>query len=428
MSPRVSVNLSFHGTVLRVTLDGDQTAAPAIVMVSSGREPAQLVLPPNAELGRRIAIEGGTHDVPDERMSRDHAVVRWERGTWIVKDLDSRNGTYVNGERALGEVRRRGDVVLRLGHTIFILVADGRGHGGAAGDGELVIGPELARAHAEVRGHAASPTLLVQGESGSGKQTAAKIWHDAGPRAAGPFVAVNCGAIPDGVADRLLFGGKKGAIETIGHYQMARGGTLVLGDLGGLDPTAQARLMKLLAGSDDGRPGIAATGHELRSVVADGRLRDDLYQLFAKTAVTLPPLRSRKIDIARIVQREIAALAAGAKLAPHAKLIETCCIRAWTGNVPELQSTIRFAATEALAQHLEVVRPDQLAPNAGVSTTISGQTAVERKTPVVKLDRDVLIAAIARANGDISIAARGLNMHRDKLKKLLEEYGIVPDE
>lgn len=410
-----------------MTLDGDQTAAPAIVMVSSGTEPAQLVLPPNAELGRRIAIEGGTHDVPDERMSRDHAIVRWERGTWIIKDLDSRNGTYVNGERAVGEVRRRGDVVLRLGHTIFILTADGRGHGQKADDPELVVGPELARVHAEIRGHAAAPTLLVQGESGTGKQVAAKLWHDAGPRAAGPFVAVHCGGIPEGVADRLLFGSKKGAIETIGHYQMARGGTLVLGDLGGLDPTAQARLIKLLGTDDESRPGIVATGHELRSVVADGRLRDDLFQLMSRTQVTLPTLRARKVDIARLVQREIAAAAEGAKLTPHAKLIEACCARTWTGNVRELRSTIRFAALEALAQHKDVVRPDHMAANAGVSTTISGQTAVERKNPVVKPDRDILIAAIARANGDISIAARGLNMHRDQLKKLLEEYGIVPD-
>jgi transcriptional regulator of acetoin/glycerol metabolism len=409
-----------------VTLDGDH-AAPAIVMVSSGTRPAQLVLPPTAELGRRIAIEGGTHEVPDERMSRDHAIVRWERGTWIIKDLDSRNGTYVGGERALGEVRRRGDVVLRLGHTIFVLLADGRGHGGIPDNPELVVGPELARAHGQIRGHAAARTLLVQGESGSGKQLAAKLWHDAGPRAAGPFVAVACGAIPEGVADRLVFGGKKGAIETIGHYQMARGGTLVLGDLGGLDPTAQARLVKLL-GADGEKPGIVATGHELRSVVADGRLREDLYQILARTQVTLPPLRARKVDIARIVQLEVAAAAGGANLAAHAKLIETCCIRAWTGNVRELRSTIKFAALEALAQHKDVVRPDHMPAHAGVSTTISGQTAVERRNPAVKPDRDILIAAIARANGDISIAARGLNMHRDQLKKLLEEYGIVPDE
>ena len=411
-----------------MTLDGEHTVAPAIVMVCTGPAPAALVLPPNAELGRRIVIDDEVLDVPDERMSRDHATVRREHGTWVVKDLDSRNGTYVNGDRAQGEVRRRGDVVLRLGHTVFVLLADGRGHGKLPDGEQPIIGPELARAHAELRRHAGAPLVLVQGESGTGKQLAARLWHDSGPRASGPVVAVNCAVIPEGMAERLLFGGKKGAIETIGHYQMARGGTLVLADIAGLDATAQVRLRKVLEEPGDNAPGIVATGHELRSVVSDGRLRDDLYQRLARTAVTLPPLRARKVDIARFVQREVAAVAGTGKLAAHPKLVEACCMRAWPGNVVELCSTVRFAARDAKSGNQDLVRVDLLGPNAGLSNTVSGQTAVERKSPVVRPDRDILVAAIARANGDISVAARGLNMHRDQLKKLLEDYGIVPDE
>ena len=416
--------------VMRVRSDDDPAAAaPAIVLVWSGSGPSALVLPPTAELGRRISIEGATHDVSDDRMSRDHAVVRWERGSWVVRDLDSRNGTYLNGERAVGELRRRGDAVLRLGHSVFLLLGDGRGHGGRSSDGDIV-GPELARAYAALAPDA--PAVYLQGEAGTGKQRAARRWHDTGPRAAGPCINVNCGSIPEGVAERLLFGGTRGAIETIGHYQMARGGTLLLADLGALDAKSQRRLAELLAEPGVDAPGIVGTGQALEALVADGQLDPGLAQRFAPTAVTLPPLRARKVDIARLVEREVAAAAAGheppQRISPHAKLVEACCIRAWPGNVRELCSTVRCATLEALAGGREVVRPEHLAPSAGVSHTVAGQTAVERKNPLGRPDREILIAAIARANGDLSIAARGLNLHRDRLKTLLVEYGLVADE
>src|SRR4051794_38404401 len=112
-------------------------------MVANGMAPAGLVLPSSAELGRRIAAAGGSHEITDERMSRDHAKVRWDRGTWVIDDLESRNGTYVNGERIAGSVRRRGEVIVRLGHTLFVLVGDGRGQ--PVRDGDPVVGPELER-------------------------------------------------------------------------------------------------------------------------------------------------------------------------------------------------------------------------------------------------------------------------------------------
>ena len=116
-------------------------ATPAIIMVACNSAPASLVVPPPADLGRTVTAAGASHELADERMSRDHAKVSWDRGSWTIRDLDSRNGTYVNGERVLGEVKRRGDVVLRIGHAIFLLVADGRGHPRIS-DGGSVVGPE----------------------------------------------------------------------------------------------------------------------------------------------------------------------------------------------------------------------------------------------------------------------------------------------
>ena len=399
-------------------------------MVATGTQLASLVLPPSAELGRRIVAGDRTREIEDERMSRDHATVRRDHELWVITDLDSRNGTYVDGERVVGETRRRGNVVLRLGHTIFALLADGRGQ--PAADGDPVIGPELARAHAQLRqaGAVPAPTLLVYGEPGSGKELAARVFHAASPRAGGPFVAVNCAAIPEGVAPRLLFGGQKGAINTIGHLQMARGGTLFLDEIADLDAAAQPELERVLA---QGAPELAivAGAHELRSAVADKRFGESLYQRLIARSVQLPPLRMRKVDIARLVQREIADAAArtGVKLAPHAKLIETCMLRFWPGNVRELRATVKHAAGAAAAAGRDSVRVEDLPDAAGLSGgTASGETAVERpKNANPEIDRATLLAALERANGVVSVAARALGVHRSQLYKLMEQHGIVHD-
>ncbi|HEX8110246.1 MAG TPA: sigma 54-interacting transcriptional regulator [Kofleriaceae bacterium] len=428
----------------------DAAPDPAIVMVASGPTAASLVLPAPAELGRRIAAGDRTHEVDDERMSRDHAVVSHERGLWVIADRDSRNGTFVDGERVQGEVRRRGDVVLRLGHTVFVLVADGRGQGGAQPD-DQVVGPELARVYDQVRRHATSDTLLIHGESGSGKELAARLYHAAGPRAGGRFEPINCAAIPEGVAERLLFGSKKGAfsgaIDAAGHFQMAHGGTLFLDEIADLDPAVQAKLLRVIetrevvpVGATNGTPvdiGIVAASHrDLRQAVAERRFRDDLYFRLALATVHIPPLRARKVDIARLVQREVGS--AGRKLAPHAKLIEACCLRPWPGNIRELRSAVRQAAAEALAAGRDVVRVEDLAPTAGMplmpaasepGTGTGTAPAVERPKGVVgEIDREAVVAALGRANNVVSVAARALGLHRTQLYRLMERYGISRPE
>jgi transcriptional regulator with PAS, ATPase and Fis domain len=410
---------------------------PAIAMVATGSAPAQLVLPVPAELGRRIAAAGKTHDIADDRMSRDHALVTTERGLWLISDRDSRNGTFVDGERVHGEVRRRGDVVLRLGHTVFVLVADGRGHGGDE-PADQVVGPELARTYAEVRRHATSDTLLIHGESGSGKELAARLYHEAGPRTAGPFVPINCAAIPEGVAERLLFGSKKGAfsgaVDAAGHFQMAHGGTLFLDEIADLDPAVQAKLLRAIetrevvpVGATNGIPvdiGIVAASHrELRLAVAERRFRDDLYYRLALATVHMPPLRTRKVDIARLVQREVAA--SSKKLAPHARLIEGCCIRPWPGNIRELRSAVRQAANDAIAAGRDIVRLEDLSATAGMPLgAVLGEASTERPRSAGDVDKETVIAALARANNVVSVAARALGLYRTQLYRLMEKYGI----
>ena len=409
-------------------------------MVANVRTATALALPVPAELGRRIQAGGQTHEIDDERMSREHATVRFDRGAWVITDRASRNGTYVEGNRIGGEVKLPGNVVLRLGHTVFVLLANAEGH--PAPNGEHVIGPELARSFDQIRGHAASRALLVHGEPGTGKELAARVYHESGPRSRGPFVAVNCAAIPEGVAERLFCGANKsgafaGAIDAFGHFQSAAGGTLFLDEVADLDPPVQAKLLRVLEtrevvplGTTVGSKidiGIVAAGHrELRAAVADGRFLDELYQRLARATVYLPALRERKVDIARLVQREVSAV--DPALAPHAKLIETCMLRAWPGNVRELRAAVRQATGEAKAGNSDDVRAEHLAPTAGQAIGET-ETALERPKPASReVDKEAVIAALARASGVVSVAARALGLHRTQLYRLMEQHGLDRDD
>jgi DNA-binding NtrC family response regulator len=405
----------------------DDVSTPAIVIAHGVASP--LLLPANADLGRVIEAAGATHEIADERMSRDHATVRWAQGTWTIRDLDSRNGTYVNGERIHGEVKRRGDVVVRLGHTIFVLVADGQGHPGFADRG-AVVGPELARVYDQIQQLArqGAGVLMVQGGAGSGKQCAARVYHAASPRAGGPFNVVSCQGL-QGVADRLIFGGRKGVVESIGQLQMARGGTLYLAGIAELDPAAQASLVKLLerkAGTID--TNIVCAGSELRTAVADAKVREDLAAALAPFSVALPPLRSRRVDLIRIVQLEAAEVGQthGATLELHPRLIEACAIRPWPGNVRELRAAIAFAASRALADQRTVLRPEDLLDTAGLPPgASSAETSVERKSGgSITHTPTSLAETLRRANGSLAVAARMLNLHRTQLAKLLEDAAI----
>jgi len=415
-------------------IGGDEPPRPAVVLVAVGTRPLVRVLPADRELalGRRIEAAGTALDIDDERVSRDHATVRFDRGGWVVVDRDSRNGTFLDGARVAGEVRRRGDCVLRLGHTVFLLVRDARGYEvPPSSHGDHVVGPELARLYDQVRRHAADPTLLVHGESGSGKELVARLYHAAGPRADGPFVAVNCAAIPEGVAERLLFGSRKGAFsgahDAAGYLQSAHGGTLFLDEIADLDPAVQAKLLRAIEAREVLPVGatapiaielgiVAASHRELRTEVAAKRFRDDLFYRLARTTLRLPPLRERKLDIARLVARELAGLDA------HPRLVEACCVRPWPGNVRELLGALQLAKHAAGAANRTLVRAEDLPADAGMP--VGDDTPPARAA----IDRDAITAALERANGVVSVAARALGLHRTQLYRLMDKHGIARDE
>ncbi|MEO8698456.1 MAG: sigma 54-interacting transcriptional regulator [Kofleriaceae bacterium] len=396
-------------------------------------------------VGHEPRVTAGAVDPPaeldDDRVSAQHAAIKRSGSVWQIRDLGSRNGTFVDGVRIDREVRRTGDVVVRCGDTVLLLLEHERGHGSPpADDAATIIGPELATALAEVTQHAHAPSLLIHGESGTGKELAARRFHDSGPRANGPLIAVNCATIPEGIAERVLFGARKGAYsgattDTIGCLQEADGGTLFLDEVAELELTVQAKLLRALEtriiaplGAAKGVSvdvGVVAASHQdLRAAVAARTFREDLYFRLAHPAVRMPPLRERPADVPRLVERFLAATRAD--LRPHSRLVETCCTRAWPGNVRELRNSLGQAATIALAAGRSVVRIEDLPDEAGrevAALAIAAPPAIEKASPN-DVTREAVIAALDTATGNISAAARTLGLHRTQLRRLIDRHGI----
>ncbi len=401
------------------------------------------------ELGRDALSPLGA---ADGRVSRQHCTCRWEGGAWRVRDDGSRNGTAVDGRPCVGEVRAGERCVVRLGDTIVWLVPDVMPYAErpVRVEGRAVVGAVMAAVYDQIRAAAAGRVLHVTGPSGAGKELAARAFHDLGPAPKGPFVAINCAAIPEGVAERVLFGARKGAFsgahaDAQGHMQEADGGTLFLDEVGELDASVQAKLLRALetrevipvgasrAQSVDVRF-CSATHRDLRERVADKRFREDLYFRIGRPAVAIPPLRERREEIPLLVEREL--LPEGA--AAHASLVEQCMLRAWPGNVRELLVEVAAAGRAAKVRGEARVRAGDLAPAAGVGFTTeeraeraerSDSPATPSPAPAARKalpPRDEIEAALRRNNGLVATTARDLGVHRNQLRRWLAAEGVDP--
>jgi len=405
------------------------------------------------ELGRDLPAAA---PLTDDWLSRRHAIVARTGERWTVRDLDSRNGTFVGGARVRGEVTADGEPVVRIGRTLLLLLHDVRpflrGDAPIADDG-VIAGATLRRALDRVaRAARLGDSVLVTGESGSGKEVAARMFHRAGPYPDGPFVAVNCAAIPEGIAERLLFGARKGAYsgasDAPGYIETAAGGTLFLDEIGELELAIQAKLLRVLEahellplGATRSRPielrVVAATNRDLRAAVTTGRMREDLFYRLGKREVRLPALRTRREDIPWLVDGELARL--DPKLAAHAQLVEECCLRAWPGNVRELLAAIRQAGEEAASDEQSTVLVDHLAASAGVAVrepeppggappgaeaTAAGAAPLPRKRAARQPTREEIEDALRLHGGNMTAAARELGVHRTQLYRMSRRFGI----
>lgn len=416
--------------------DGGKPAAePGLLLIFSSQKAMQFPIPLD-RVGMLLAGRGDVGGMPvnDGYMSRQHASVVFDGACWTVRDLGSRNGTRVDGSSCQPELAVAEPRVLWLGESVFLFCRDLRAH--RAHPMELsegrVAGPKLQAALALV-GQAAQhgTTLHVTGESGSGKEHLARAFHRASS-ATGPFVPVNCAAIPESLAERLLFGAKKGAFsgaeaDALGYVQAANGGTLFLDEVAELPLSVQAKLLRVLETGEvlrlgDSRPMLvdiricSATHKQLRDQVAAGHFREDLYYRIGRPAVAVPPLRERPDEIPWLIEATLAGL--HEKLRAESAFVEACLLRRWPGNVRELILEVRTAAQVAMAEDGFVVEARHLGEVAGATLTPMAEVS-PRKSPAQLPDRETIEEALRRSGGKVATAARALGIHRTQLRRWL---------
>jgi two-component system response regulator HydG len=279
-------------------------------------------------------------------------------------------------------------------------------------------------------------TVLVLGESGTGKELLARYIHERSPRARGPFVAVNCAAIPETILESELFGHEKGAFTGAtgrkdGRFARAAGGTLFLDEIGELSPSVQVKLLRVLQEGEyeplGGRPTkadvriVAATNRDLVAEVAASRFREDLFYRLNVIAITAPPLRARREDIPLLVDHFLGVYCAKngrPRLQPTRGAIERLMAYAWPGNVRELENVIERAVVLARSEVFgEGELPDHIASNA---TGVATELTFEIGTPLDEIELRVIRETLRHARGDKSVAAQLLGISTRTIYRKLD--------
>ncbi|MCB9586052.1 MAG: sigma 54-interacting transcriptional regulator [Polyangiaceae bacterium] len=381
-------------------------------------------------IGREAGRQG--LNLADPRISRLHLRILSEARGYRLVDMNSSNGTYVNGQRVGSYWLQPGDVV-RAGNSMFVFGLDD---------------PMMNVRRRAARGAASDLTVLLEGETGTGKEVLARFIHETSARR-GRFIAVNCATLPRDLIAAELFGHTRGAFSGAGEgrpglFVSAAKGSLFLDEIGELPLDLQPALLRALqeravrpVGSDsevavDARI-IAATNVTLEQAVNQGRFRADLFARLAELPLKLPPLRQRRREIlglaltfARNAGREL-------ELSPDAA--EGLLLWDWPYNVRELESLVRsFVATEEAdktldAAYLHRTRPalvnhlaDRKTTDSNTSTSGSGASAIR-----LGATREQLRAALSEHSGNVSHVAKALGKPRAQIYRWLKSYGLDPE-
>jgi DNA-binding NtrC family response regulator len=438
-----------RATVYGDALDGGTGRVACRLAVIEGPDRGRTWPIGDSEL--RIGTDAGCDVVlADDRVSALHASVVADEARFVVRDLSSTNGTWYEGSRVTVVAVAAGST-LRVGRTSLRIEPEAQ---------PLDLPPSQARRFGDLVGEslamrevfavlervaASDATLLVEGETGTGKELVARAVHDASERRRGPFIAVDCGALPEGLLESELFGHVKGAFTGAAHARTgmivrAHGGTLFLDELGRISPTIQARLLRVLEerivrplGGDNERAVdvrvIAASRDDLDAEVAAGRFRPDLLYRLAVVRVTLPPLRTRREDLAPLV-RELLRRRGFADAPVAGPNLDRLVAHSWPGNVRELRNVIDRAI--ALAPGVQrfadlAVRVESAqAAEAGLAVRSDLPYAEAKAAVLHDLERRYLADVLARTDGNLSAASRESGIDRKHLRALARKHGLVP--
>jgi DNA-binding NtrC family response regulator len=410
------------------------------LVVTEGPEPGRVIEGSEDEISVGTAL-GNTLVLSDPTVSRHHIAITPSPRGHLIRDLGSTNGTTIDGvsiER--GYVRP--NAVIGVGDTrLRFEVVGGDEPGALSSDSRwgraLGASPAMRRLFAVLPRLAESDaTILLEGETGTGKSLIAAALHEQSPRASGPFIVVDCGAIPLNLIESELFGHEKGAFTgaltaRAGAFEAARGGTVFLDEIGELPLDMQPKLLRALEDRVVKRLGrndttaldirlIAATNRDLRSEINQGRFRSDLYYRLNTFRLRVPPLRERREDIALLVAHYYEELGAGE---PPASLLADFLRHDWPGNVRELRAAVERTVLLGDPAVWRGLYDETVA--APQDENVSFRAAKERA--VADWEREFVRSLIGRHQGNISRAARAARMDRNHLRELMVRHGIRAD-
>lgn len=295
-------------------------------------------------------------------------------------------------------------------------------------------------------------TVLITGESGTGKELMARAIHYAGPRAAGPLVAVNCGGIPETLLESELFGYEKGAFTDAkkakpGRFQLADRGTLFLDEIGEMSPAAQAKLLRVLEDHTveplGGTRGIkvdirviGATNQDLGDLIKKGKFREDLYYRFNVCPLHIPPLRDRREDIPDLLDAFLKTICQERGLHLRGVSPEALAVlqrHHWPGNVRELHNvvewvTMRCREGDIKPEHLPSALRTSSEPSISAAPSSSAVSLLSLGLSVEELEKAMLKEALEKTGGNVSEASRLLKVTRNTLRYRMAKYRLSDPE
>jgi DNA-binding NtrC family response regulator len=395
------------------------------------------------------AVESAAADVtigtgPDQNLqltdpyvSCQHCVIRISDDGLICEDLDSTNGTFVAGVRVTRAVITPGDTIT-VGETALSVELPGDTRSESL-PGNDRFGRVLGRSAAIRRVFAVlervavtDATILIEGETGTGKSALAEAIHERSPRARAPFVVVDCGALPRNLLEPELFGHERGAFtgaveSRVGLFESARGGTILLDEIGELPIDLQPKLLRALERRVIRRVGsnlevpidvrlIAATNRDLQAAIHQRTFRSDLWYRINTVRVVIPPLRERREDIEVLVAVFYQQALDDPAAVPPRALVRAMMRGAWHGNVRELQSAVErslmgFPCLE-----------DEASGEAkhGIPFRRAKNLAAQ------DWEKRYLSELLPAHDGNVSRAARAAKMNRSYLSELVHRHGLAP--
>jgi transcriptional regulator with PAS, ATPase and Fis domain len=295
--------------------------------------------------------------------------------------------------------------------------------------------------------HRSNATVLITGESGTGKEVIARALHSSSLQSSGPFVAVNCGALPGDLLESELFGHVKGAFtgavrDRVGRFELARGGTIFLDEVGDIPLHLQVKLLRVLqerqferVGESRTRPMeariIAATNQDLHGAVQTGRFRDDLYYRLRVVPIHIPPLRERPEDVALIAQHQLAHIGgrAGRALLLSPDTLEALKAYTWPGNVRELENALEYAVALCTGQTIQIEDlPEEIRSGGAVAEpprpAAPLSASARAADAAVDPERAQIVEALESVHWNRQKAAEALRLSRSTLWRRMRDLGI----